>query len=317
MIQWRVSEMSIEKRKAKSLIMKIILMGVRKKFSRTFVGHDMDVEALKKARAVMDENELKRKKNPHVICSVRDIDGVKTEVTEPKEKKTDNIILFLHGGAFVLNMFPYERTYLETLSDKLGCTVYAVDYSLAPESKYPIALDECEKVYVKLAKENPDSKICVMGLSAGGNLATALTLRIKAEKIKMPSAVILHSPVIDLSGHLDRGINADINNDMIVKYTGRKQSFAVYVGNADATRYDVSPCYGDFSGFPPAFITCESHETLFADSAALDKLLEKAGVPVKTVQLDGSFHAYAALGERTPETKKILNECISFIKENY
>ena len=71
---------------------------------------------------------------------------------------------------------------------------------------------------------------------------------------------------------------------------------------------DVSPYYGDFSGFPPAFITCESHETLFADSAALDGLLEKAGVSVKTVQLDGSFHAYAALGERTPETKKILDE---------
>jgi len=207
--------MSIEKRKAKSLIMKIILMGVRKKFSRTFVGHDMDVEALKKARAVMDENELKRKKNPHVICSVRDIDGVKTEVTEPKGKKTDNIILFLHGGAFVLNMFPYERTYVETLADRLGCTVYAVDYSVSPESKYPVALDECERVYKALKNENPNSKICIMGLSAGGNLAFALTLRLKAKKIKMPSMVVLHSPVIDLSGEIDRSINADINNDMI------------------------------------------------------------------------------------------------------
>lgn len=308
--------MSIEKRKAKSLTMKIVLMGVRKKFGKMSVGHDMDIEALKKARNAMDENELQRKKNPHVICSVRNIGGIRTEVTEPKEKKTENIILFLHGGAFVLNMFPYERTYLETLSDKLGCMVYAVDYSLAPEHKYPVPLDECEKVYMTLQNENPDSKICIMGLSAGGNLAAALTLRIKAKKIKMPSAVILHSPVIDLSGHLDRGVNADINNDMIVKYTGRKQSFGVYVGNADATRYDVSPYYGDFSGFPPAFITCESHETLFADSAALDGLLEKAGVSVKTIQLDGAFHAYAALGERTPETKKILDECISFIKEN-
>ena len=156
-----------------------------------------------------------------------------------------------------------------------------------------------------------------MGLSAGGNLAVALTLRLKAKKIKMPSMVVLHSPVIDLSGEIDRSINADINNDMIVKYTGKKQSFGIYVGDADAKQYDISPYYGDFNGFPPTFITCESHETLFADAVALDGLIERVGIRVKTVELDGAFHAYGALGERTPETKTILNECVNFINENF
>ena len=133
----------------------------------------------------------------------------------------------------------------------------------------------------------------------------------------MPSMVVLHSPVIDLSGEIDRSINADINNDMIVKYTGKKQSFGIYVGDADAKQYDISPYYGDFNGFPPTFITCESHETLFADAVALDGLIERVGIRVKTVELDGAFHAYGALGERTPETKTILNECVNFINENF
>ena len=309
--------MLMEIRKAKSLKMKIVLMAVKKMFAKMSMGNEMDIEALKKARDFLAESELKRKKNPNVTCTVRDIEGVKAEVTEPKEKKSDNIVIFLHGGAFVLKMFPYERTYVETLADRLGCTVYAVDYSVSPESKYPVALDECERVYKKLKNENPQSKICIMGLSAGGNLAVALTLRLKSKKIKMPSMIVLHSPVIDLSGQIDRSINADVNNDVIVKYTGKKQSFGIYVGDADAKQWDVSPYYGDFNGFPPAFITCESHETLLADSVALDGLLERVGVHAKTIQLNGAFHAYAGLGERTPETKKILNECINFINENF
>ena len=309
--------MSIEKRQAKSLKMKIVLMAVKKMFANMSMGNNMDMEKLKKAREFLKKAEEKRKKNPNVICTVRDIDGARAEVTEPKEKKSDNIIIFLHGGAFVLSMFSYERTYVETLADRLGCTVYAVDYSVSPESKYPVALDECERVYKALKNENPNSKICIMGLSAGGNLAVALTLRLKAKKIKMPSMVVLHSPVIDLSGEIDRSINADINNDMIVKYTGKKQSFGIYVGDADAKQYDISPYYGDFNGFPPTFITCESHETLFADAVALDGLIERVGVHVKTVELDGAFHAYGALGERTPETKTILNECVNFINENF
>ena len=286
--------MSMEIRKAKSLKMKIVLMAVKKMFAKMSMGNEMDIEALKKARDFLAESELKRKKNPNVTCTVRDIEGVKAEVTEPKEKKSDNIVIFLHGGAFVLKMFP-----------------------VSPESKYPVALDECENVYKILKNENPNSKICIMGLSAGGNLAVALTLRLKSKKIKMPSMIVLHSPVIDLSGQIDRSINADVNNDVIVKYTGKKQSFGIYVGDADAKQWDVSPYYGDFNGFPPAFITCESHETLLADSVALDGLLERVGVHAKTIQLNGAFHAYAGLGERTPETKKILNECINFINENF
>lgn len=309
--------MSVEKRKAKSLKMKIVLMAVKKMFSKMSMGNNMDMEALKKARDFLEKSEEKRKKNPNVICTVRDIDGVRVEVNEPKEKKSDNIIIFLHGGAFVLKMFPYERTYVEALADRLGCTVYAVDYSVSPESKYPVALDECENVYKILKNENPNSKICIMGLSAGGNLAVALTLRLKAKKIKMPSVAVLHSPVIDLSGEIDRSVNADINNDLIVKYTGKKQSFGIYVGDADAKQYDVSPYYGDFNGFPPTFITCESHETLFADAVTLDGLIERVGVHVKTIELDGAFHAYGALGERAPETKTILNECVNFINENF
>ena len=309
--------MAVETRKAKSIKMKVVLFAVKKMFANMSMGNDMNLDNLKKARAFLEKRETERTKNPNITFSKKNIDGVEVEVTEPKEKKSDNIVIFLHGGAFVLKMFPYERAYVETLAEKLGCTVYAVEYSVSPENKYPIALDECEKVYNGLITENPQRKICIMGLSAGGNLAVALTLRLKEKKSRLPSCIVLHSPVIDLSGQIDRSINADINNDIIVKYTGKKNSFAIYVGDADPTKYDISPYYGNFSGFPPTFITCESHETLLADSVTIDSLLEKSNVSVKTIQLDGAFHAYAALGERTPETKAILNESIDFINQNF
>ena len=131
----------------------------------------------------------------------------------------------------------------------------------------------------------------------------------------MPSSIVVHSPVADISGQLDRSINT--NHDSIIRYSRFHRVKDIYAGNADTFHYEISPIYGDFTGFPPTFITCDEHETMLADSIELDRLIEKAGGTVRTVKMDGAFHAFAVMGTIVPETKALMQEYIAFIRQYF
>ena len=215
----------------------------------------------------------------------------------------------------MIGLVSYNQRYAEMLAIESGCTVYAIDYSLSPENKYPVALDECEKVYLQLRKDNPDSKIAFTGDSAGGGLCVSLALRLKAKNLEMPSSIVVHSPIMDMSKRLKRTLN--INRDQIIRYARFNLVIDIYAGTADTTNYEISPVYGDFKGFPPTFITVDKHETMFEDSLRLDKLIEKSGGTVKTVMMDGAFHAFAVMGTVVSETRVLMKEYIDFMNENF
>ncbi|MBQ9460588.1 MAG: alpha/beta hydrolase fold domain-containing protein, partial [Clostridia bacterium] len=170
------------------------------------------------------------------------------------------------------------------------------------------------KVYKAIREQRPDKRITLAGDSAGAGLCVSLTMRLKEMGEKLPDCLILHSPVIDLSGEIDRSINDDINDDFIIKKGTRESVDRLYVGDADPKNVEISPYFGDYHGFPPTFITCELHESLYADSVWLDSELEDAGVPVRTIEMDGAFHTYGTLGFLTIETARINRDIIKLIK---
>lgn len=304
--------MAIENRKARSLMMKLITMKVRQIFTG-LMGGDADIESMDRSRRKIDSMELQRRKRKGTVMRKKTLGGVPVEVTAGVGCKTDDLILYLHGGAFTLGIFSQHRRYAEALTLYAHCPVIMPDYALAPENPFPSGLDDCYKVYQYLRASHRGSRIIVMGDSAGANYALSLTLRLKANGEELPDRLVLHDPVIDLSGKLDHSINESINNDFMVTLSMGEFLQKTYIQDSDPTNYEISPIYGDLSGFPPTFITCESHETLYADSLELDRMLEAVSVPVKTIVLDGSFHTYATLGDATIETKKITKDIIDFI----
>lgn len=305
--------MAIEKRRARSFLMKMIVNTVRKHYSEISFqdrGEDFDWQQL---RDRMGENELSRRRKKGTVMLKKNMAGVPVEITAATGGSNTDYILYLHGGAFVLGIAYYHRKYAEALACHTGSVVVMPDYSLSPEHKFPVALDECEKVYLGLRKQHPQSRVILAGDSAGGGLSVSLTMRLKDRGEQLPDALVLHSPVIDLSGKLDHSINADINNDFLIKPGTGNTVNRAYIGDADPTCTDISPYYGNFEGFPPVFITCETHETLYADSVELDSRLEQAGVTVKTIELDGGYHTFGTLGDLTLETRRITAEIAEFI----
>ena len=146
---------------------------------------------------------------------------------------------------------------------------------------------------------------------AGANLCLSVALAKK--ELKKISAVIVHSPLIDLSFALDHHMHEV--NDFTVNEGGLEPMKRIYVGDADVKNPYISPMYGDFSGFPATFITCDYNETLYADADKLYEMCRQNDVKVELVELKGTFHAFPASGLELPETDRILDRSIEFIKE--
>ena len=246
-----------------------------------------------------------------VVFSRVKLGGTKAVLAEPSEGKTsEDIFVYIHGGAFMSGRASYSKGYISLLAKMSGCRAYALDYSLSPEVRYPVALNECLEAIDLLIKDNKGSKITLVGDSAGGNLCAAIAL-LRKEKI---SCVVLHSPVIDLSDTIDR---ARHNKDSIIVKKGLRSSFKkLYIGEYDEKDPSVSPYFGDYSGFPPVFLTCDSGEGLYADSLYVYERCVEAGVRAELIEMKGAFHAFATMGGGSPETRKLTEDFISFMRES-
>ncbi len=123
-------------------------------------------------------------------------------VSYPKEYKEGDVlpvIFFTHGGGYTQSSYKTYQKLLAILSDRTSSIVFAVDYSLAPEYKFPKAVEDVWEAYTYLldnaASYNADtSKIILLGDSAGGNFAAGLSIRAKEENVTEPVGVVLIYP---------------------------------------------------------------------------------------------------------------------------
>lgn len=237
--------------------------------------------------------------------------NVKALVSEYGHADNKNIILYIHGGGFVSGSASSSKGYSSMLAKYSGCKVIAVDYALAPKYAFPKGFDDCYHAFCEIVSLYPDVKITLVGESAGANLCLALAL--KAKEMGRICCVLVHSPIIDFTGSLNRSEHEV--DDFTVKEGCLKPLNEIYVGKNRADNPYISPLFGDFKDFPPTFITCDYNETLYADAKELYKKCEQANIDVELIEMKGAFHAFATIGTGTPETKRILEENITFMNQ--
>lgn len=234
--------------------------------------------------------------------------GTKAILAEGNCTSSD-IIVYIHGGAFISGSAKATRGYVSALAKNSGCRTYSIEYTLSPEVLFPVAYDECLSAIDALAADNPDSNITLIGDSAGGNLCLALA---QARKDKI-SCAILHSPVIDFSDTIDR---AKFCPDSPVAQKGLNSLFQkLYIGDHDARDPRISPYFGSYEGLPPVFITCDKDEVLYADALYVYEKCAEAGVRAEMVVMKGAFHAFATVGDATPETAQLVRDYIAFMND--
>ena len=222
-----------------------------------------------------------------------DIDGTYAEwVSVNRVHMKKYVILHCHGGGYSTGSSLYARTLTSKLAASTSMDVLCFDYRLAPEHPYPAATEDAMKVWNYLMLLGYGARdIILTGDSAGGNLALALTLKLKEEGRLLPRGIVLMSPWTDLTSsgesftekaEVDPVLNSDYINRMI----------QAYADGQDLKNPMISPLFGDFKGFPPVYIQVGENEILLSDSLRLHRAFVKANVSVKLDTYRGMWHVF-------------------------
>ncbi|MDX2043981.1 MAG: alpha/beta hydrolase [Acidobacteriota bacterium] len=229
---------------------------------------------------------------------------------------TERTVYYLHGGGYVACSPKTHRGFTANLSLAANAKVLSLDYRLAPENKFPAALEDAVAGYRLLLEkgENP-KKIVIGGDSAGGGLAAATLIALRERGLPMPAGAFLLSPWTDLAATGETLVTNDATDPML-SGTMVHQLAALYYGDASPTDPLVSPLYGDFRGFPPLRIYASNTEILLDDARRLAERAKQQGVTVDLRiwnKLPHVWPIFVAFG--IPESKAALGEIAEFIRE--
>ncbi|MED9905043.1 MAG: alpha/beta hydrolase [Lachnospiraceae bacterium] len=235
--------------------------------------------------------------NKEVTYTEIDMDGIHGEwVSVNRAHMKKYLILYCHGGGYSTGSCIYGRTLTSKLASTTSMDVVAFDYRLAPEHPYPAAIEDAVKVWNYLMLMGYGARdIVLAGDSAGGNLALALTLKLKEEGRLLPRGMVLMSPWTDLtSSGKSHQTRAEVDPVLDREYIDRM--IAAYAGDGDEKQdlenpY-ISPLFGDFEGFPPVYIQVGENEILLSDSVELHKRMVKANVSVRMDRFKGMWHVF-------------------------
>lgn len=249
-----------------------------------------------------------------------EIDGVKTEIFENPAAKTNRVILQLHGGGYVLPLDNGHRNLGLVYADLIDAgKIFSVDYRIAPKNIYPAALEDAVKVYKEILNRGINPKnIIVTGDSAGGNLALALSLYLKENKISQPSCLILVSPWTTVDPKA-LSLKNNENRDLILgKGTPLFESVKnpPYAKGYKKNNPSLSPIYADLKNLPPMLIQAGGYELFLDECVALAKKAAADDVKVTLTIYPGMSHDFALLLPDLKDSADSFKEIKNFVEEN-
>ena len=227
------------------------------------------------------------------------------------EGACDRAILYLHGGAYTAGGLDYAKGFGALLASETRLNVFCVAYRLAPEYKYPAALNDAFTAYRYLLERGYQPEhITLAGESAGGGLALALALKIRDEQMPLPAGIACISPWTDLS-FSGASYRNNVYRDPSLIRESLAYSVIAYAAGHEYEPY-VSPAFGDYTGFPPCLFFAGSDEILLSDTKTVHYNLQRAGVSSELIVEDGMWHVYPLYG--MPEGRRALVRMSAFLR---
>lgn len=245
------------------------------------------------------------------IQNVSDIPGFKICAENAQD---DHIILFFHGGNFTTGSTNDHLDLCGKLSQASGFCVFSIDYRLAPEHKFPDAVEDCLMSYLWLLKKGFEpSQIVIAGISAGGTLALSTLLSLKDNGVELPRGAVCMSPIVDM---LFEGLSIVTNRgkDWITQER-LEMSRKVYLKGNTLTQPLASPLYGDLHGLPPLMIQVGSHELLLDDIIKFHKKAVDSNVEVTFELWKDMFHSFQIFSSAVEEGQNAIQNAGEYIKK--
>lgn len=226
-----------------------------------------------------------------VPCEVVRTRGAATSAPVGAPQRDDHLLLYIHGGGFVVGSPRSHRPLVGALAHATGATVVVPDYRLAPEHPYPAAPDDVLAVYTALRDRHPQ-RLSLAGDSAGGNLAIGLSIALRDAGDRSVDALGAVSPLVDMT--LPEG-SWDTARDPMLRRGGVDIVSGYLAGAYEADDPSVSPRYADLADLPPTLVQVGGAEALYDDAVAYVARAAEVGADVHLQVWPGMFHVHQTL----------------------
>lgn len=232
-------------------------------------------------------------------------------------RQSENVILYLHGGAYVFGSHHTHRQITSRLAQYTGARVVAINYRKAPECPYPAAVNDAVQAYENLLEQGYSPKnITIAGDSAGGNLSLCTLIALRDSGIELPSSAALISPWTDMTcSGLSRITHRKI--DPLIPAHRIKDVAHMYAGGISLSDPRLSPLFADLSGLPPILIHVGEKEALLSDSLRLADKLSAHGVKHEIKVWDNAPHVFHLMAQFVPQADDALRHISMFANSKW
>lgn len=249
----------------------------------------------------------------------RQLGDVGLRVYTPAETPPFPVVVYFHGGGWVLGDRDTHDALCRRLTNGSGCVVISVDYRRSPECKFPGPLDDCFAA-VRHVAEHPheyqaDSRrIAVAGDSAGGNLATAVALKARDQGGPAIKLQLLIYPItnhdFDTPSYLEFADGYGLTRDAM------RWFWKQYLANAEDGEHPyASPLRADVSKLPSAHFILAEYDVLRDDGAAYAQRLKEAGVPTAVRRYHGMIHGFVHFAGVLDAGKQATDDAALVLRE--
>ena len=267
--------------------------------------------SLEQRRAAMEK--ISERVPADVICERVNAGGVDAEWIAAPGAAPDRVILYLHGGGYVLGSINTHRAMISRIARASDARALAIDYRLAPEHPFPAALEDATAAYRwLLAQGYKPGRIVIAGDSAGGGLTLAALLAIRDAKLPMPAGAVPISPWTDLEG-TGESVRTRAAKDVMVSQDNLASSAKQYYGKHDPRNPLISPLHADFRGLPPMLLHVGDAEILRDDATRVAARAKAAGVKVELEVWDEMPHVWHVFAKILPEGQQAIDKIGKFV----
>lgn len=272
---------------------------------------------IRKAQSLFSKRS--QHKYDFVDKEIYSLDGqheIPVRIFEPKEKRFSESIIYIHGGGWVIGNIDTYTSTCANISNELGRTLYSIDYRLAPEHPYPQGLNDCLQAVLFL-QSYLDNKWILMGDSAGGNLCSAISLKLRDNQLKAPHKQVLIYPVTYWDHTRTSPFRSIIRNGYDYGLTIKKISeyMEMYEPDEDKRKSPyIAPLMAtDLSHQPDTLILSAEFDPLRDEGEAYGHALKDAGNKVLIERIKDSVHGFITYPPYVEPTHKAFEIMRGFL----
>jgi len=248
--------------------------------------------------------------------SLRLDNRLEAEWLRPRGAHPTRVLLYLHGGGYVLGSLNTHRSLVGSLAQRTGLNALTVNYRKAPDHPFPAALDDAKRAYRWLVRHgHRPHDIVVAGDSAGGGLALALLLALREAGEASPAAGVGLSPWTDLNLPITALRRIAREEALLLEALQMRTWGPLYAHKTDLSHPLLSPAQADLHGLPPLLIQVSTAEMLYDDVVKFVDKARAAGVAVTLQPFEGLVHWWHLFWRVVPEARQALDQVASFLEK--